>query len=78
MTKTVVMLDSYSLFKPKLYVRTPKMDFVGSHWIDLFVHPDWPETHYIDQTGLKLTEISLSLLLKLRRLKACPTTLGNK
>lgn len=35
MTKTVVMLDSYSLFKPKLYVRTPKMDFVGSHWIFL-------------------------------------------
>lgn len=65
MTKTVFVLDSYSLFKPKLHVRTPKMDFVVSQWINLFVHPDWPETHYIDQTALKLTEISLSLLLKL-------------
>lgn len=35
MTKTVVMRNSYSLFKPKLHVRTPKMNFVGSQWIFL-------------------------------------------
>lgn len=44
MTKTVVMLDDYPLFKPKLHVRTPKMDFVESHWIFLST-----------LTGLKLT-----------------------
>ena len=36
--------------------------------------PDWPETHYVSQTNLEFTEISLLVL----GLKVCATTPGSE
>lgn len=37
----------------------------------LFTSLDWPRTHYIDQAGLGLTEIYLSVPLGLKACKSC-------
>jgi hypothetical protein len=54
----------------------------------LFFHLFWgraslcnigcPGTYYVDQAGLKLTEIPLPLTLECWELKTCSTTLGNR